>query len=93
MDQILQQSDVWLVTNWQAIQWMQNPTPINQLKNFEPWGCRNKIYEWGETACEEPNVCKVFSKAFQQHRYFYTCSECPEKYPWIRNEFGLADRN
>ena len=22
-------------------------------------------------------------------RYLYTCKECPQTYPWIKNEFGL----
>lgn len=35
--------DVWFVTNWQAIQWMREPTPISHLSSFEPWGCKHKV--------------------------------------------------
>ncbi len=26
---------------------------------------------------------------FFLHRYLYTCKECPDTYPWIKNEFGM----
>lgn len=35
--------DVWFVTNWQAIEWMKKPTPINQLNEFEPWNCKRQV--------------------------------------------------
>ncbi|KAK0070275.1 chitin deacetylase 7 [Biomphalaria pfeifferi] len=31
--------DVYLVTITQALQWQMNPTPINELKDFEPFQC------------------------------------------------------
>lgn len=34
---------VWIVTNWQAIQWMKNPTPLNKLNDFEPWMCKDTV--------------------------------------------------
>ena len=27
-------------------------------------------------------------KIHQTFRYLYTCKECPDTYPWIKNEFG-----
>lgn len=84
---MLNQPDVWFVTNSQAIAWMRNPTPIHELDNFEPWQCMNKFVK-AEIACKTPNVCNVYSRVFQENRLLYTCTECPEKYPWIRNEFG-----
>jgi hypothetical protein len=35
--------EVWFVTNWQAIQWMKKPTPVNQLNQFEPWNCKQQV--------------------------------------------------
>ncbi|CAH1376199.1 unnamed protein product [Tenebrio molitor] len=86
--EVLQQPDVWFVTNWQAISWMKNPTPISRLNSFKPWNC-DKLFAQNEIACSVPNVCKLYSKIFQQERYLYTCFQCPKHYPWIRNEFGL----
>lgn len=31
--------DVWLITNWQAIQWVRDPTPVSKLNNFQPFQC------------------------------------------------------
>lgn len=35
--------DVWIVTNWQAIQWVRNPTPLPLLHTFEPFGCNYPV--------------------------------------------------
>lgn len=31
--------EVWLVTNWQAIQWARDPTILSRLNQFTPFGC------------------------------------------------------
>lgn len=31
--------DVWIVNQIQALQWIQNPTPIANLTDFQPWQC------------------------------------------------------
>lgn len=85
---MVRQPDVWFVTNSQAIEWIKKPTPLNKLNSFEPWKCRRKL-QVQELTCTVPNMCKLYSRVFQQYRFFYTCSECPEKYPWIRNEYGF----
>ena len=112
--------DVWFVTNWQAIQWMREPTPISHLNSFEPWYCKHKVrtcwlqlinhavaskllsfktgaflffqFERHEIACNIPKTCKLMSRILQGERYLSTCNECPQQYPWIRNEFGLDSR-
>ncbi|XP_017770424.1 PREDICTED: uncharacterized protein LOC108558124 [Nicrophorus vespilloides] len=85
MDEILELQDVWFVTHTQAIKWMQNPQETNL---HQIWGCDKHIAK-EEIVCKTPNICKLYSQVFQQERYFHTCMECPPKYPWIRNEFGL----
>lgn len=87
LEEMQRYSDVWFVTKWQAIQWMKHPMPLEQLDTFGPWSCEKKFNK-DEIACEEPNVCKLHSRIFQQDRYMETCVKCPEKYPWIRNEYG-----
>lgn len=84
--------DVWFVTNWQAIQWMREPTPLSHINSFEPWGCKPRKFEPQEIACNLPKTCKLTSRILQGERYLNTCMECPEQYPWIRNEFGLDSR-
>jgi hypothetical protein len=78
LDEILQKDDVWLVTNWQLIQWMRNPTPVRDMNNFEPFNCR-KINR--PPACPNPTVCNVWYQGGV--RYMKTCQPCPVKYPWV----------
>jgi hypothetical protein len=35
--------DVWLVTNWQAIQWVRDPTPLARINNFPPFQCNYPV--------------------------------------------------
>ncbi|KAF4517594.1 hypothetical protein B566_EDAN008583 [Ephemera danica] len=79
--------DVWVVTNFQAIQWMRKPTPVSQLNAFKPWQCDRKV-EPEEQACNFPRSCRLQSRPHHAERYLYTCTECPKQYPWLRNEFG-----
>lgn len=39
LDTIVAMDDVWLVTNWQAIQWVRDPTPLDRIKSFKPFNC------------------------------------------------------
>lgn len=39
IDTILAMKDVWLLTNWQALQWVRDPTPVSRLNNFQPFQC------------------------------------------------------
>ncbi|XP_046434302.1 chitin deacetylase 1 [Neodiprion fabricii] len=89
IDDTLQLPDVYFVTSNQMVEWMRNPTPLNKLKNFQPWNCNKRQFEPREIACALPNTCKLYSSVLKSDRYLYTCYECPKQYPWLRNEFGL----
>jgi hypothetical protein len=39
LDTIVSMEDVWLVTNWQALQWVRDPTPLDRVKSFKPFQC------------------------------------------------------
>jgi len=39
LDWVQVQQDVWIITNYQLVQWMQNPTPVSDLNNFAPLKC------------------------------------------------------
>ncbi|KAK2725560.1 hypothetical protein QYM36_000156, partial [Artemia franciscana] len=88
LDDLTKMPDVWFVNNWEAIQWMQKPTPINQLNQFEPWKCKTQVPP-EDKACNIAKACKLQSRDLRGSRYLHTCTECPEVYPWIKNEFGL----
>ncbi|RLU17137.1 hypothetical protein DMN91_011206 [Ooceraea biroi] len=89
LDDLLRLDDVFLVTSHQVVEWTRRPTSLNEIKKFAPWQCKTRHFEPFEVACEQPNSCKLFSKALQSYRYLHTCFECPKQYPWLRNEFGI----
>ncbi|GAV06254.1 hypothetical protein RvY_16273-2 [Ramazzottius varieornatus] len=39
MDKALKLGDVWFVSIYQALKWMQQPTPLENLYSFQPWQC------------------------------------------------------
>ncbi|CAB3253442.1 unnamed protein product [Arctia plantaginis] len=81
--------DVYFVTYKQLIDWIRRPTPVLQLKKFQPWQCKERVFEEAEIACFKPKTCKLQSKVLEHDNYMITCSDCPRTYPWIRNEFGF----
>ncbi|XP_076325918.1 uncharacterized protein LOC143233508 [Tachypleus tridentatus] len=78
LDEIMNKGDVWLITNWQLIQWIRNPTPKSKLNSFEPWQCKRNERP---PPCHNPKVCNVGSK--NGVRYMKTCQKCPKNYPWV----------
>ncbi|XP_076281497.1 chitin deacetylase-like 5 isoform X2 [Lasioglossum baleicum] len=77
LDTIVAMDDVWIVTNWQAIQWVRNPTPLPLMHTFEPFGCN---YQGRPKKCNNPRVCNLWHKSGV--RYMKTCQACPDIYPW-----------
>jgi len=43
LDTVTEMEDVWLVTSWQAVQWMRDPTPLDKIKEFKPFDCDYKV--------------------------------------------------
>lgn len=81
--------DVYLVTNWQALQWVRNPTPLSQILNFEPWSCSSaRNLNSRPPRCNSPRVCNLWHKSGV--RYLKTCQSCPEKFPWTGNTGVLS---
>ncbi|XP_034253709.1 uncharacterized protein LOC117652726 [Thrips palmi] len=77
LDTLVSMNDVWLVTNWQALQWVRDPTPISRLNNFQPFQCN---YQDRPRRCNNPKVCNLWHKSGV--RYMRTCQPCPDVYPW-----------
>ncbi|XP_011305621.1 uncharacterized protein Cda5 isoform X4 [Fopius arisanus] len=77
LDTIVAMDDVWVVTNWQALQWVRNPTPLALLDNYEPFSCN---YPDRPKKCNNAKVCNLWHKSGV--RYMKTCQACPDIYPW-----------
>ncbi|KAF7286482.1 hypothetical protein GWI33_005120 [Rhynchophorus ferrugineus] len=87
LSQILSRPDVWFVTNSQAIEWIKNPTPLKKLLKFPPWKCHRSLRP-KELVCDEPNTCYLSTEHLDESIEMQTCTSCPKRYPWLRNEFG-----
>ncbi|XP_025831497.1 uncharacterized protein LOC108739790 [Agrilus planipennis] len=80
LDAINSMKDVWIITNWQAIQWVRDPTPLSRINSFKPFGCH---YPDRPKRCNNPKVCNLWHKSGV--RYMRTCQPCPDIYPWTGN--------
>lgn len=95
VDKVLQLDDVYFVTNWQLIQWMQHPTTLDRIDHFAPWKCDETLTRNNAAReCTMPNIChvKFRKKNSVGSRYFKTCQKCPDDYPWIDNIDQLLTR-
>jgi len=78
LDTIAAMDDVWLVTNWQSLQWMRDPVDIQQAKTAKYLQCN---YPERPGRCKSQKICNVRHKG--SVRYMRTCQRCPETYPWV----------
>jgi len=80
-------NDVYFVTELQVIQWMQNPTGTQSLRDFQEW--KDKCAVKGQPHCSLPNPCKSNTRELPGSEFFlHTCIECPNNYPWILDPTG-----
>ncbi|XP_017065585.2 uncharacterized protein LOC108104175 isoform X9 [Drosophila eugracilis] len=77
LDTINAMKDVWVITNWQALQWVRDPTPTSRINSFQPFQCD---YSDRPKRCNNPKVCNLWHKSGV--RYMKTCQPCPDIYPW-----------
>ncbi|CAG0896937.1 unnamed protein product [Cyprideis torosa] len=89
LDELTSMQDVYIVSTWEMLQWMQDPTPLGQMPQFQPWLVCKEEVSAEDAACKIPKACKLKSREHRGDRYLHTCFECPDVYPWIKNEFGL----
>ncbi|XP_040581762.1 chitin deacetylase 1 [Lepeophtheirus salmonis] len=88
MDETLsEKNDVYFVSQIQVIQWMQNPTTVTSLREFEEWKTACKV--GGQPLCSLPNPCPLTTRELpgEVHR-LHTCMSCPDNYPWVLDPTG-----
>jgi len=80
-------NDVYFVTELQVIQWMQNPTGAQALRDFQEW--KDKCAVKGQPLCSLPNPCPLTTRELPGETLrLHTCVECPKNYPWIQDPTG-----
>ncbi|XP_074601053.1 chitin deacetylase 1-like [Brevipalpus obovatus] len=87
IDEKLEKGDVYFTTMTQVLQWMQSPTPIQQIKDFASW--KEKCLVQGQPLCNLPKACALTSRELPGETVrLHTCSECPNNYPWVEDPTG-----
>ena len=81
-------TDVYFVTEIQVIQWMQNPTATQSLRDFEDWK-KDKCQVKEQPYCSLPNPCPLTTRELPGETLrLHTCMPCPKMYPWILDPTG-----
>lgn len=86
LDYILEKGDVYIVTQTQSLAWVQQPTPLDKIQDFEPWKCP----PGPGPRCDykAPTCSKSFF--FPVYAQLRSCEEmCPVNYPALTNPLGL----
>ncbi|XP_068231479.1 chitin deacetylase 1 [Palaemon carinicauda] len=81
------QNDVYFVTMLQVIQWMQSPTEVTGIRDFDEW--KEKCDVKGLPYCSLPNVCPLHTRELREETLnLHTCMDCPRNYPWLLDPTG-----
>ena len=85
--------DVYIVTQSQVLDWVRNPTPLDQLQNFTPWQCNNPgaPHRCEYNAKPDDPSAPACSKSFTHPVWslFKSCEPvCPVNYPTVGNPLG-----
>jgi len=84
-------NDVYFVTELQVLQWIQQPTELNSLRDFAEW--KEKCDVKGQPLCSLPNPCPLTTRELPGETLrLHTCIECPAHYPWILDPTGNGIR-
>lgn len=71
----------------QVIKWMQNPTELSALRDFQDW--KETCDEKGQPYCSLPNACPLTTRELPGETLrLFTCMECPNYYPWLLDPTG-----
>jgi len=80
-------NDVYFLTEIQVLEWIQKPTDINSLRDFQEW--KEKCDVKGQPFCSLPNPCPLTTRELPGETLrLHTCVECPNNYPWILDPTG-----
>ena len=72
---------------FQVIKWMQTPTEISAIRDFQEW--KETCDEKGQPYCSLPNACPLTTRELPGETLrLFTCMECPNNYPWLLDPTG-----
>jgi hypothetical protein len=80
-------NDVYFVTQTQVLRWIQKPTDVNSLRDYDEW--KEKCDVKGQPGCSLPNPCPLTTRELPGETLrLHTCMQCPKNYPWIQDPTG-----
>uniref|UniRef100_A0A914VG41 EGF-like domain-containing protein n=1 Tax=Plectus sambesii TaxID=2011161 RepID=A0A914VG41_9BILA len=88
--EILNKTDVYVVTGRQAIEWVRQPTPLSSIRSFEPWACHRRLRA-DVQPCESSEPCRYDTRLANGVHSFRTCGSCPSQYPWLYDPTGKGN--
>ena len=57
LDTISEMEDTWVVTAWQTIQWMRQPTGLDTIRDFKPFQCDYKVTFFSRRSWPLSDIC------------------------------------
>jgi hypothetical protein len=74
---------VWIISNQQLLKWMQNPTKISDLNNFDGLKCSSPAVDASMKVCNgvPQNEAGLVQECSFSDFPFYTCYGCPSVEP------------
>jgi len=80
-------TDVFFVTESMVLDWMINPVPLQNIRDFQPWKRECKVVT--PPACSLPNACPLTTRELPGETIrLHTCAPCPKNYPWVFDPTG-----
>ncbi|VDM44761.1 unnamed protein product [Toxocara canis] len=89
ISKVLQNSDMYIVSASQALQWLQLPTRLSKIHNFTAWQCPLRTRDH-VLPCENPSTCAFTSDRGVAHT-FRVCGSCPRAYPRLGDPTGTGN--
>ncbi len=84
LDKMQEMEDVYIVTHYQLIEWVRDPTPLSKLKDFTAWQCPQRPSP--RCSYGTPNCNKYYT---DYDRLFTSCtSPCPPHWPHYGDPYG-----
>ena len=79
--------DVYIISHYQLLQWVQNPTPLSKIRDFKAWQC--SAASAPRCQLDHPTCNKFYNNA----GLLKSCNTCPPYYPGYGDPQGKTGKN
>ena len=86
LDYVNSLPDTWMVSMDRALEWMKNPTSLDDIYNFKPFKCNPTL---PDSNCLDQVDCKYTNVLDLDEIHMKICGKrCPKTLPWLGNVDG-----